>query len=298
MKDNILLAGATGNLGGKIADMLISKKANVIAIVRKETNHTKIENLTKKGIKVLQIDMTNSDEIAKACRDVNCVISAFSGLRETIVDSQKLLLDAVVKAGVSRFIPSDYSSDFTNLVPGKNRNLDLRREFHTYLDTKPIKATTIFNGPFMDLLTTDMPLILFKKKKILCWGNPDIKMDFTSTYNVAEYTANVALDNSSPRYLKIAGDTMSANDIKNLMSELSGTKYKLFRPGGIGLLNSIIGVAKFFDRSKTELYPAWQGMQYMRDMMEGRAVITNHDNDRYLMKWTKIKEYLVSENVK
>jgi hypothetical protein len=40
-------------------------------------------------------------------------------------------------------------------------------------------------------------------------------------------------------------------------------------------------------------------MQYMRDMMEGRAVINSHDNDRYKnINWTSVKEFLISENVK
>ncbi len=42
---------------------------------------------------------------------------------------QGKVLDAAVAAGVPRFIPSDYSLDFTKTRPGENRNLDLRRRF-------------------------------------------------------------------------------------------------------------------------------------------------------------------------
>ena len=76
---------------------------------------------------------------------------------------------------------------------GQNRNLDLRREFHQYLEKAPIKATTIFNGAFMDLLTTEMPLILFKRKRILCWGSPNQITEFTTTDNIAEFTAEAAI---------------------------------------------------------------------------------------------------------
>ena len=153
MNNNILIAGATGNLGGKIVNYLLNKGANVKAIVRKETDIQKIKHLEEKGVRVFQVNMNNKIEIAKHCLDIGCVISALSGLRETIIETQKALLDAAVNAKVPRFIPSDYSSDFTNLVDGQNRNLDLRREFHEYLDKAPIEATSIFNGPFMDLLT-------------------------------------------------------------------------------------------------------------------------------------------------
>ena len=54
-----------------------------------------------------------------------CLVSALAGLRETVIDAQKIILDAAVEANVPRFIPSDYSIDFTNLKEGQNRNLDL-----------------------------------------------------------------------------------------------------------------------------------------------------------------------------
>jgi len=61
-------------------------------------------------------------------------VSALAGLRDVIVEAQTVLLDAAIKAGVPRFIPSDDSIDFTKFPAGENRNLDLRREFHQRLD--------------------------------------------------------------------------------------------------------------------------------------------------------------------
>src|ERR1019366_10522218 len=114
-----------------------------------------------------------------ACLGASCVVSALQGLRDVIVETQTVLLDAAVMADVPCFIPSDYSIDFTKFPPGENRNLDLRREFHQRLDKTSIRATTIFNGAFSELLTGQMPLILFKRKRVLYWGNADQRMDFT-----------------------------------------------------------------------------------------------------------------------
>ncbi len=298
MKKTILVAGATGNLGGKIVNALLASGANLKAIVRLETDSNKINALAKKGVQVFQVNTRDKAEIAKHCVAVDCVVSALAGIRETIIDVQKAFLDAAVEAKVPRFIPSDFAIDFTNLIEGQNRNLDLRREFHQHLEKAPIKATTIFNGPFMDLLTTDMPLILFKKKRILCWGNPHQILEFTTTDNVAAFTAEAAMDENAPRFLRIAGDRLSCNDFVKLLAELTYTNYKLFRPGGIGLLNIMIKVTRFFSPSKNELYPAWQGMQYMRDMMEGRIVFQKYDNDRYAkIKWTSVKEFLMKEEL-
>ena len=298
MKKIIVIAGATGNLGGKIVNALLAKDVELRAIVRLETDIKKIKDLEKKGVKVFQVDTSNKSEIIKHCIGAHCFVSALSGLKETIIDAQKIFLDAAIEANVQRFIPSDYSIDFTNLKEGQNRNLDLRREFHNYLEKTPIKATTIFNGAFMDLLTTDMPLILFKQNRILCWGSPNQTLEFTTTYNVAEFTAEAAIGDNTPRYLRIAGDKLSCNDFVKLLTELTTKDFKIFRPGGIGLLNFIIRVTRFFSPSKNELYPAWQGMQYMRDMMEGRIIFQKYDNERYLnIKWTSVKDFLIKEQV-
>ena len=113
---------------------------------------------------------------------------------------QTALLDAAIGAGVPRFIPSDYSIDFTKFPPGQNRNLDLRREFHGRLDKTSISATTIFNGAFAELLIGPMPLVLFRIKRVLCWGNADQRMDFTTMDNTAAFTASAALDPSTPAF--------------------------------------------------------------------------------------------------
>jgi len=296
MRKIIVIAGATGNLGGKITNALLAKGAEVRAIVRLETDPQKIKDLEEKGVKVFKVDTRNTSEISKHCIGADCLVSALAGLKETIIDTQRVFLDAAIEAQVPRFIPSDYSSDFTNLKEGQNRNLDFRRAFHNYLETSPIKATTIFNGPFMDLLTTDMPLILFKQKRILCWGNPNQIIEFTTTDNVAEFTAEASIEDNTPRFLRIAGDRLSCNDFVKLLTELTGEKYKIFRPGGISLLNIIIKLTRLFSPSKNELYPAWQGMQYMRDMMEGRIVFQKYENERYPnIKWTAVKEFLTKE---
>jgi len=295
MKKVIVVAGATGNLGLRIVKDLLANHAEVIALVRNTSDLVKLNTLEKIGAKVVKINFKNVDEISTACVGASCVISALAGLRETIINTQKILLDAAVKAGVPRFIPSDFSLDFRDLVYGSNRNLDLRREFHQYLDKANIKSTSIFNGPFTDLLTNQMPMILFKFHKVLYWGNPLQKMDFTTMDDTATFTAKVAMDEVSPRYLRIAGDQLNVKEIAAIMTQLSGKKYGLIKVGGVGFLNMMIKIGKTFAPAENDLYPAWQGMQYMRDMIEGRVDITNYDNTSYPeIKWTSIKDVLLT----
>lgn len=293
MKKVIVVAGATGNLGQRIINALLKKDVEIRALVRVGSDVATVKKLQNLGVAVFTVNMANVDEVAAVCRGGSCVVSALAGLRDVVIDTQKVLLNAAVRAGVPHFIPSDFSLDFTNLRPGENRNLDLRREFMVHVDASPIAATTIFNGPFMDLLTDQMPLILFKPKWVLYWGNADQRMDFTTMDDTAAFTANVALDDAAPRFLRVAGDRITAREVAQVMSRVSDNKFRLVRAGGLGLLNTLIKIARVVAPGGDDLYPAWQGMQYMRDMMEGRAVIASYDNDRYPgMRWTTVKDFL------
>ena len=59
---------------------------------------------------------------------------------------------------------------------GENRNFDLTKEFHQFLDKSPIAATSILNGAFADILSYGTPL--YAPNSVGYWGdNPDWKMD-------------------------------------------------------------------------------------------------------------------------
>lgn len=295
MKNRILVAGGTGELGGRIVRALLNKGADVRVLARPGSDPGKISELKKLGVTVFTVNTSNVAEVATACAGVSCVVSVLAGLRETVIDAQKVLLDAAVAAGVPRFIPSDYSIDFTKLPPGRNRNLDLRREFHDYLDKAPIAATTIFNGAFADMITGQMPLVLFKLKRILFWGSADQRMDFTTMDDTAAFTANAALDDSTPRFLRIAGDQISSRELKSVVSGVTGDTYSLLRAGGLGVLSTLIRVARFVAPGAKEVYPAWQGMQYMRDMLDGRGKMAAVDNARYPnLTWHTLKDVLTA----
>ena len=150
--------------------------------------------------------------------------------------------------------PADFAIDFTKIQPGVNRNLNLREEFRHRLDMATIRSTSILNGAFMDMLTGTAPFIL-------C-------------------------------FLKIDGEELSARRLQNIMTELSGTPFGLLRPGGLGGLKGLIRVTQLFSPERGEIYPPWQGMQYMHNMYSGTPKFESLDNDRYPMEWTGARAVL------
>lgn len=267
------------------------------ALARVGTEAGKRAALQALGAEVVEVDFQNAPALAQACQGGTCVVSALSGLRDVMVDTQTQLLNAAVAAGVPRFIPSDFSIDFTRLVYGHNRNLDFRKEFTKVLDKATIAVTSVLNGMFTDLLTGQAPVVLFPLKRILFWGNADQPLDFTTIANTAAYTALVALDPNTPRYLRIAGDVQTPRGLQHAASQATDQEFKLLRAGGLGVLNAMLKVTKTLMRNSKEVFPPWQGMQYLRDMLSGQAKLTQPlDNHRYPeMRWASVQEVLATK---
>ena len=289
----IVVAGATGRLGGLIAAALRERGAPVRAIVRQGTPKDKRIPLERIGADVVAADYDDATQLIRACDGVACVVSALAGLRDVIIGAQSSLLDAAVTAGVPRFIPSDFAIDFYKMPAGYNRNLDLRREFAERLRSAPIAATSVLNGMFADLLRGQAPFILSPIRRVVYWRDADQPMDFTTIEDTAAFTAAAALDAATPRFLRIAGGVANARELAAIAGEVNGERFRLLRAGELTRLEKIIRFTQRVAPGTDDVYPPWQGMQYMHNMYDGRAKLEPLDNDRYGgLRWTGVREVL------
>ncbi|MEJ7838503.1 MAG: NAD(P)H-binding protein [Thermomicrobiales bacterium] len=119
MSGTILLAGASGDVGQRIARELLSRGATVRALSRPGTNLDNVARLIAMGLHGVEADYTDAAELQKAMLGVDCVVTTLSGPEPVIIHAQMLLLEAAVAAGVPRFMPSDYSIDYTGPVEPK-----------------------------------------------------------------------------------------------------------------------------------------------------------------------------------
>jgi pimeloyl-ACP methyl ester carboxylesterase/NAD(P)-dependent dehydrogenase (short-subunit alcohol dehydrogenase family) len=282
----VLVAGGTGNLGGRIIRALRQRGASVRAIVRPETDPAKLAELTRQGVDVRRADLTDLAALTQACTGVGCVVSALAGLRDVLIDGQSALLAAAVAAGVPRFIPSDFSSDYTQQAPGTNRNFDLRREFQARLDQAPLAATSILNGAFAEVLAYNIPLLDFKHQQVGYWEDADWHIDFTTMDDTAAFTATAALAAATPRYLRIASFQLSPQELAAAAEAAGRGTFAVVRLGSRADLAGHIGRARAANPAgEQQLYADWQQLQYMLSMFSVQN--TPLDNDRYPgLTWT------------
>ncbi len=291
MTITIAVAGSNGNLGTRICKELVARGVEVRALVRK--SDAKAEKFPKGAAEIVHVKDWTVEELKKATAGATCVVSALQGLRDVIIAAQTSLLQGAVAAGVPRFIPSDFSCDFTKQAPGLNRNLDLRREFHGVLAKTKIKSTSILNGAFMELLAGRMPLLDLTHKKVTFAGDPDQKLDFTTMDNTAAFTAAAALDGDAPEILRCAGDQISPRELAHLAGELHHSTFELVRTGSVDDMLHQIERMRADQPGELEPFPRWQSMQYMHNMFSGAVKLAPIDNTRYTgIHWTTARELL------
>lgn len=289
----IVLAGATGDLGFRIFSNLTKLGADVHCLVSIDSKNPRLDTLKNQCQSISYYQPDNHHSLVKALSGASVVVSAVSGLEHVILNFQTKLFRASIDAGVRRFFPSDFSVDYRYIPQGDNRNLNLREKFRIAIDNeKSISVTSILNGAFMDMLTGAAPFILYPINRILCWENPNQLLDWTSIDDTALYTAHAILEESTPRFLKISGDQVSANSLAKIMHELTGNNYKVLNAGSLNTLKTIIRITKSVSFDKNKTYPAWQGMQYMHNMYKGDCKFGELDNNRYPIHFEKIPQHI------
>lgn len=295
MTTSVLVAGATGDIGGRIVRELLHHHTRVRVLTRPGRGAAQRMYGSDGRVDIAAADYTDPTALAAALSGVDTVISAVNGTRPVVIHAQRALLTASVDAGVRRFIPSDYSADYRQIVRGSNRNFELRREFAGHVDAAPITATSVLNGAFTDMLTGQAPMISFKHHLVRFWSSPDQILDFTTKDDTARITALVGLDENAPRVVEVAGDRVTARAIAQTMSELTGNRFRLLWAGTTGTLSIMAKVGRRLSQDPDDTFPAWQGMQYFVSMFSGQAQLHHVDNDRYgPQTWTTVRDVLAA----
>lgn len=297
----VVVAGATGQLGGLIARALVRNAGVCVRALVRPGSAAKAGDLAKLGVEIVEVSIDGSGDAAalnKAMNEAFSVVSALQGGPDIIVDAQALLLEAAVAANVRRFIPSDYAIDFTRLHEGANRNFDTRLRFHKAADEiirrtgSRVELTSIYQGAFTELLASGWMLLNYQKRQVQFFGSADTRMDFTTWSDTADYAARAAIDpNPTPRSLSIAGKRLTPREIQQVARRVTGIDFELKRVMSIGMLRTMISLIRFFKPGKDELMPMWVGMQYAYCMALGLGSANRLDNDRYPdIAWTGIDE--------
>ncbi|KAI0855969.1 hypothetical protein F4860DRAFT_494611 [Xylaria cubensis] len=225
--NNVVVLGATGNLGPYIIPGLVTAGLRVTVLSRSQPD---FNAAISAAVEVLQSDYTYSS-LVEAFKSQDAVVSTISTMN---VQQQVRIIDAAVAANVKRFIPSDFGSDSS--VEGEEHVtgfLKDKQEVVRYLRTKEadgLSWTSLCTGPWVDWLLEEGHGLLgidirSKTATIIDSGNQEFT---TSTMPiVTKATASILLhpEKTKNRYVHVHSFTLTQNLVLEALERVMRTKF-------------------------------------------------------------------------
>ncbi|KAF4771882.1 hypothetical protein N7455_008016 [Penicillium solitum] len=221
---NVAIIGASGSIGKIILDGLVaSSQFEITVISRKESEAT-----FPPGVTVLKTDYSDKD-LEAAFKGKDVVISAVGA---TGFGEQKKFVDVAIRAGVKRFIPSEFSVNSQNdavlqLLPLFGQ----KKELIEYLKSKETDGFTwtgiATSGLFDWGLANGFLEFDIASHTATIWdeGNKSFTLTNQKALGEALSSALVHPDDTRNQFLFIASVETTQKDILAALEEESGVKW-------------------------------------------------------------------------
>ncbi|KAI1347844.1 NAD(P)-binding protein [Xylaria sp. FL0043] len=142
----VAIAGSTGNLGQAILKQVVEAGFDVTVLTRSHSTHS-----FPQSVKVAEVDYESLDSLTNVLRGQDAVISTIA---TAALDRQLLLVEAAAKAGVKRFLPSEFGSDTlhpkTSQLPCYVDKIAVQNALKKEAQASGMTYTFVINGPFFD----------------------------------------------------------------------------------------------------------------------------------------------------
>ncbi len=149
---NVLVFGATGNIGGAAARELLARGWHVRAVTR-NLSSDKASALSKLGAEVIRADMEERDSVYAAFEGIQRVFSVQNWTTSGIdgeLRQGKLVAEAAHSAGVEHLV---YGSAGTGVAHSGIPHFDNKVEVEDHMRALGLPFTVVRPVPFMELLT-------------------------------------------------------------------------------------------------------------------------------------------------
>ena len=287
MKQTILVAGATGMLGSRIAHYLLDQpEARVRLLVRNVAGKKELlDPLAAKGAEMIEGDLADHASLDRATQGVDVILSAVQGGPEIIIDGQVALARAGKRNGVRRILPSDFGLDLFKATPGEHAAFDMRAKADAQIADIGLEQVNVLQGGFMDLFMPGMGAIDLDKGTVGFFGDGERLVEVTSVEDTARMVARVALDRDVPAgKFAFAGDRISFREAGAIVAKQTGRPIKPISYGSEDDLRAAMAAA---DPQKRVM------LAYLLYMTNGQTALTDLQNDRYLdMRFERFADFV------
>ena len=223
---NILIVGATGNLGPHIVKALVKEGHQVSALMRPSSmaDATKTQPLRDQGVELVEGSMDDPDSLKSACQHKDVVISCTGGDQ---ILNQIHLAKAAKEAGVERFVPSEFGVDPFIAEKGSCDLFDAKAAAQEQIKATGIGLTPIYTNGFMEFWATGLGElgVLSPPAQAKVFGDGNTTAFMTALSDIGKYTAAIVEDPETiNKEVLIATTSSTQNEMMSLWQDISNTK--------------------------------------------------------------------------
>jgi len=283
----ILVAGATGLVGGEVCRRLASKGRECRALVRETSDAGKKKALKESGATLVTGDLKDPDSLVAACRGVTAIISTASAtisrqpsdsIEAVDLDGQLKLVAAAEANGVERFVFVSYRYDHDKLYPLSNAKQAVERAI------QDLNYTILRTSYFMEIWLSPLLGFDYPNAKARLLGAGDKKVSWVSFVDVAEFCA-ASLDSpvAQRATIEVGGpEALSPMEVVRIFEQESGRTFAVEHVPIEALRAQVSAASNSLEKSMASLMlQAAQG-----DAMDMRPVLA-----KFPIQLTSVRDY-------
>ena len=295
----ILIAGITGNMGGKLAKAGLSAGHQVRGLAR---NPSKLpEVVSSKLESFVQISSYyDTTALDKACHGVDAIICAYAPVPDASLDGQLCLLRAAERAGVKRFHAASWNLNWSKQPLGALETYDPYISFmYQARLSSPIKplytfigalAQTFFAVPGAGKLEGDKACwqrLDGLKRKINVVGTGDEKVDVTTEEDASAFSVDLVTSDFAENggFYEFHSDSFSLKELKECYERIKGVEVEWNVTGlQLPLIEQIVENSRAGAIAKNELrekWPEYIGLVYLKYMLNKEMGLFKPDMDLF-----------------
>jgi uncharacterized protein YbjT (DUF2867 family) len=280
--NKILVVGATGMLGSRIAHYLLEQPgAQVRLLVRPDTDAGKknaLKPLVERGAEVVMGDLADRDSLDRATQGIDVIVSSVQGGPDVIIAGQVALAKAGKRNGVRRILPSDFALDLFKATPGEHMMFDLRRTASEAIAATELEQVHVLPGGFMNLFLPGSGAIDLDAGTVTSWGDGTQPTEVTSVEDTARMVARVGLDSSvGSGKFAFAGDRISFLEAAKVIEAQTG---RTLTHHSLGSETDLRAAKAKAEQDSSNPYQAVM-LAYQLYMLNGQTALSDLKNDHY-----------------
>jgi NADH dehydrogenase len=231
----ILLCGATGLLGGQLAQRLAARGAPLRLLVRPATDATPVEALGE----IVRGDLRDPASLDRAVAGAEVVVTTVTAMSRLLAGGEKTTIDATDNSGTANLIAAAVRAGARRFVYlssagiGHEHRDPLGRAKwanEERLRSSPLQPVILKPDAFQEIWLSPAVGVEVSRGKMIVYGRGDNPVAYVAVPDVAEATARLTLADDPPERLEFGGpEPLTRNEVVRAIERATGRPLKVRR---------------------------------------------------------------------